>query len=130
MFTAANMAVYDVAMKPNDAKRMATTLTVSIFRNSELTIGHIGDCRVYLIHEGRIRRLTNDHSYAGVQLKLGLITVDEAAGSELRPSLAHPLHRPGSAGSTGQSCVTLYKDDLIVQCCDGLYCSLSEPQNL
>jgi len=125
MFTAANMAVYDVAMKPNDGKRMATTLTISIFRNSELTIGHIGDCRVYLIHAGRIRRLTNDHSYAGVQLKLGLITVDEAAGSELRSLLTRcighdPLVRPDNHS------FTLYKDDLIVQCCDGLYCSLSE----
>jgi len=126
MFTAANMAVYDSAMQRDvEGKRMATTLTISIFRNAELTIGHVGDCRVYLIHGGRIRRLTSDHSYAGVQLKLGLITVDEAAGSELRSVLTRclgqdPLVRPDS------NSFTIYKDDVIVQCCDGLYCSLSE----
>src|SRR5437667_740467 len=126
MFTAANIAVYDAAMKPNEnGKRMATTLTISIFRNAELTIGHVGDCRVYLVSDGRIRRLTSDHSYAGVQLKLGLITVDEAAGSELRSVLTRcigqdPLVRPDNHS------FSLHKGDVIVQCCDGLYCSLSE----
>jgi succinyl-CoA synthetase alpha subunit len=52
-----------------------------IFRHNEVNIGHVGDCRVYIVQQGRIRRMTNDHSYAGVQLKLGLITVEEAMNS-------------------------------------------------
>ena len=39
--------------------------------------------------QGQIRRLTNDHSYAGVQLKLGLVTVQQAAPptqDELEPN--------------------------------------------
>ena len=52
MFTAANLAVYDQSMAERDQGRMATTLTVSLFRNNEVTIGHVGDCRVYLVQGG------------------------------------------------------------------------------
>ena len=79
MFTAANHRRLRRRTGRRSGKgKMATTLTICLFRNNEVTIGHVGDCRVYLIQQGRIRRVTNDHSYAGVQLKLGLITVEEA----------------------------------------------------
>ena len=92
MFTAANLAVYDANLHNNGrAGKMATTLTVSVFRNNEVTVGHVGDCRVYVIQQGRIRRVTNDHSYAGVQLKLGLITVQDAMSSQLRSVLTRSV---------------------------------------
>ena len=47
MFNAANLAVYDQGMKDRLEGRMLTTLTVSVFRNNEVTIGHVGDTRVY-----------------------------------------------------------------------------------
>src|SRR5438067_6608209 len=78
MFSDANLAVYDAGVRKGEKSRMLTTLTIAVFRNNEVTIGHVGDCRAYLIQQGRIRRVTNDHSYAGVQLKLGLITVQDA----------------------------------------------------
>ncbi len=63
---------------------MATTLTISVLRHNQVHVGHVGDCRLYHVHSNQITRVTSDHSYAGVQLKLGLITVNEAANSELR----------------------------------------------
>src|SRR5579872_520514 len=62
VFNAANLAVYDAGMDTRDEGRMLTTLTVSVYRNNEVTIGHVGDCRVYAIQQGRIRRVTSDHS--------------------------------------------------------------------
>ena len=100
---------------------MATTLTISIFRNNEVTIGHVGDCRVYLIQQGRIRRVTNDHSYAGVQLKLGLITVEEAANSQMRSVLT----RSGRAGPDDPRRLSHASSStaaiVIVQCTDGVW---------
>lgn len=55
MFAAANIAIYDQNIKHNGSGRMATTLTVSLFRHNEVNIGHVGDCRVYVIQQGRIR---------------------------------------------------------------------------
>ena len=90
LFNAANLAIYDAGMETHNPSRMGTTrtLTVSIFvRNNEVTIGHVGDCRVRYPASARGRsnvRITTDHSYVGLQLKLGLISEKDAMGSELR----------------------------------------------
>jgi serine/threonine-protein kinase len=126
MFNQANIAVYDAAMKDRDGgKRMATTLTISLFRNDTVTIGHVGDCRVYLVQHGRIRRLTDDHSYSGVQVKLGLITVDEAANSELRSVLTRSVGLDPFIRADYHT-LPVHRGDILIQCCDGLYCSMSE----
>src|SRR5947208_14348667 len=61
MFNAANLAVYDAGMAHGGGDRMATTLTVSLFRRNEVAIGHVGDSRAYLIRQATIRQLTSDH---------------------------------------------------------------------
>ena len=91
MFTAANLAVYDEGNKAGEQRRMATTLIIALFRNNEVTVGHVGDCRAYLIQNGSIRRLTTDHSYVGVQLKLGLISEQEALRSQMRSMLTRSI---------------------------------------
>src|SRR5262249_11765011 len=53
MFTAANLAVYAAGMQDRGEGRMGTTLAVSVFRNNEVTVGHVGDCRAYLLQAGR-----------------------------------------------------------------------------
>ena len=59
LFNEANLAVYDSAMHGEGPNRMATTLTVSLFRRNELAIGHVGDSRAYLVRQGQIRQLTS-----------------------------------------------------------------------
>src|SRR5271163_331307 len=125
MFNAANLAIYDDAMKNPSAGKMATTLLVSIFRNNELTVGHVGDCRLYLFQEGRLRRLTNDHSYAGVQLKLGLITVEEAKNSPNRSLLTRSVGQDPMI-RVDYHRVVLNRGDRILQCTDGLYSCVTE----
>src|SRR4051812_28012753 len=49
MFNAANVAVYDAGMDSRSQGRMGTTLTAALFRHNEVTIGHVGDCRAYLL---------------------------------------------------------------------------------
>ncbi|HET6248194.1 MAG TPA: protein kinase [Tepidisphaeraceae bacterium] len=127
MFNSANVAVYDAGMKQRMEGRMLTTLTVSVFRNNEVTIGHVGDCRVYAIQGGRIRRVTSDHSYAGVQVKLGLITVQDAMNSSLRSVLTRSVGQDPIIRIDTET-VTVNRGDYIVQCTDGLWCSVTEQE--
>jgi serine/threonine protein phosphatase PrpC len=129
MFNAANIAVFDQNLKHGGTARMATTMTASLFRHNEVTIGHVGDCRTYIIHQGRIRRVTNDHSYAGVQLKLGLITVEDAMNSNMRSVLTRsvgqePMIRPDFYS------VVVNRGDTVVQMCDGVWTQLNEGEIL
>lgn len=40
---------------------LLTTLTALVLRGERYTIAHIGDCRAYLLRDGKLRRLTNEH---------------------------------------------------------------------
>jgi serine/threonine protein phosphatase PrpC len=104
---------------------MATTLLVGIFRNNELTVGHVGDCRLYLFQEGRLRRITNDHSYAGVQLKLGLITVEEAKNSPNRSLLTRSVGQEPMI-RVDYHRILLNRGDRVLLCSDGLYSCVTE----
>ncbi|HSU66519.1 MAG TPA: protein kinase, partial [Tepidisphaeraceae bacterium] len=126
MFNAANLAVYDAGMGAERTEaRMMTTLTISVFRNNEVTIGHVGDCRVYAIQQARVRRVTNDHSYAGVQLKLGIVTLEEAANSQLRSVLTRSVGQDPMVRLDYHT-VVVSRGDKIVQCSDGLWCFVTE----
>ena len=125
MFNAANLAVYDQGMKQRIEGRMLTTLTISVFRHNEINIGHVGDCRVYAIQDGRIRRITSDHSYTGVQLKLGLITVADAMNSQFRSVLTRTVGQEPVVRIDYQN-VVVSPGDYIIQATDGLWCYITE----
>src|SRR6266446_193534 len=105
--------------------RMATTLTVCVFRDKELSIGHVGDSRVYLVRNEEMRRLTDDHSYTGLQLKLRLITEHEARASHLRSMLTRSVG-PEPVVRMDYKRLKLASHDRILQCTDGLYCFMND----
>jgi hypothetical protein len=80
------------SMDQRDQGRMATTLTVSLFRNNEVTIGHVGDCRVYLIHR---RACQTDYDRPFLCRHAIAAGPDFAArgGHQRHAVRAHPQHR-------------------------------------
>jgi len=124
IFEAANLQVYEAGMAGQNG-RMATTLSVCIFREKELSIGHVGDTRVYIIRQERMRRLTEDHSYTAMQVKLHLISEHEAKASRLRSMLTRSLG-PDPIVHFDFKRVKLMSRDRVVLCTDGLYCSLND----
>jgi serine/threonine-protein kinase len=126
LFNAVNSAVYDAGANGNSGQgRMATTLTVAVFRNNAITIGHVGDCRAYIVQGGRIRRLTTDHSYVTMQLKMGLISEREAMLSEMRSVLTRSIGKDITVQVDYYN-VVVNRDDCLVQCCDGVHCAVAE----
>ncbi len=100
--------------------RMATTLLVSLFRQDGVTIAHVGDSRAYLIRAGKIKRLTTDHSYTSLQVKLGLLLERQAMTSVHRSTLTRNVgYEPICHFDIFQQ--PLEKGDIILQCSDGLY---------
>ncbi|NPV52896.1 MAG: Stp1/IreP family PP2C-type Ser/Thr phosphatase [Firmicutes bacterium] len=57
---------------------MGTTLTVLLMGDNWAYIGHVGDSRAYLLRDGMIRQLTDDHSVVGELLRRGVLTREEA----------------------------------------------------
>ena len=99
---------------------MATTLLTSIFRRDTVTIAHVGDSRAYLIRAGKIKRLTTDHSYTSLQVKLGLLLERNAMLSPHRSTLTRSIG-PEPICHYDISTEVLQKNDIILHCSDGLY---------
>lgn len=87
------------------AERMATTLTLAFVNWPDLYVAHVGDSRCYLRRDGRLQRLTTDHTLARLALEAGKSPGRRAANMlwnaiggpdpELRPEVSHVRLRVG-----------------------------------
>lgn len=90
LFAKANTAVFDVGEQIRD-RRIAATLCAATFVGPHAFVAHVGDSRAYLMRQGELRCLTNDHTLAALQLRRGDITPEEFKTSPFRRTLAHAI---------------------------------------
>ena len=70
----------------NDASLsgMGTTLTVLWPKEKEMIIGQVGDSRAYLLRDGELTQVTNDHSMVADMVRKGVLTEEQAACHPMR----------------------------------------------
>lgn len=78
--TAANNEIHRMAQERHEWHGMACVLTLAVAHEDRITVGHVGDTRLYLVWNGTLRRLTSDHSPVGEMEEQGELT--EAAAME------------------------------------------------
>jgi len=61
-FTRINTAIHQRSMSDENCKGMGTTLTALLIQDGTAYIGHVGDSRAYLVRDGVVCQLTEDHS--------------------------------------------------------------------
>ena len=79
---AANNRIYSEALERVELSGMACVLTLALVDGEQVTVGHVGDSRLYLIGDGAIRKVTSDHSPVGQFEDAGELSEEEA--------MAHP----------------------------------------
>jgi len=88
----ANAAIYHVSQTHSQCAGMGTTLVVGLFtNNNKLLVGHIGDSRMYRLRGQVLTQITEDHSLLQEQIKLGLITPEQAKFSANRHLVTRAL---------------------------------------
>jgi protein phosphatase len=75
---AANRAVIESAEKTRTRSGMGTTLTAAMVDGTHIAIAHVGDSRAYLLHEGCLTRITEDHSMVADLVRQGALTEEDA----------------------------------------------------
>ena len=125
-----NEKIKDLRDCENRKIEAGTTLTAVFIRNSELYWCGIGDSHIYLYREGILRQLNIDHNF-GVQLdqmvQEGSITAEEALRHPQRAALTSYLGiQELTLISGNRTPFPLQKDDVLLQCTDGLYRCLSD----
>ena len=63
---------------------MGTTCISLLVHGTKALIGHVGDSRAYLVREGDVHQLSEDHSLVNEQVRAGLLTEEEARHSRLK----------------------------------------------
>jgi serine/threonine protein phosphatase PrpC len=110
---------------------MGTTLTATVIREDMLTIAQVGDSRAYLIRDGQINQVTDDHSWVAEQVRIGAMTLEEAQASPFRNIITRSI---GTSSNVEPDITTheLRVGDIIVLCSDGLsgHLDMNEIRNM
>jgi len=93
---------------------MWTTMTAALTHGTDLVIGHIGDSRAYLLHEGKLIKLTHDHREG-----CGVADADPLS-RELSGVLLDALGSPEGECDPQVDDYLLANDDQLLLCTDGL----------
>ncbi len=70
---------------------LGTTLTAFLWSGSQLALAHVGDSRAYVLRDGELFRLTEDHTYVQSLVREGQISAEEAAAHPQRQLLLRAL---------------------------------------
>lgn len=101
------------------APGMATTVVGLVVQRKRAIIANVGDSRAYLLRGTQLQLLTQDHSWAGEQLRRGRLSAAEASVSDLRHRISRFLGDPGGV-EVDLFQLDLAPDDRLLLCSDGL----------
>ncbi|GFP31625.1 PPM family protein phosphatase, partial [Candidatus Hakubella thermalkaliphila] len=104
---------------------MGTPVAAALLDGSKVSIAHAGYRRSYLIRASSIVQLTDDHSIVSEQIKSGLLTKEEAEGSEMRNIITRALGTTPSVDIDLDE-IDLMDADRVVLCSDGLTTMVSD----
>jgi protein phosphatase len=98
---------------------MGSTIVAALVRGNSLAIGHVGDSRIYLVRQGSIQQLTQDHSLVMEQVRRGYITLEQAQKSEMQNIILRALGSEEMVEADIEDLVAV-PGDLLLMTSDGL----------
>src|SRR5436305_6364016 len=87
----ANTRVLEAMRKDARLRGMGTTVVACLGDDDMMSFAHVGDSRAYLIRDGQLSRITNDHSWVFEQVQAGMLTEAEAEKHPLRNVITRAL---------------------------------------
>jgi PPM family protein phosphatase len=115
----ANRRVYDRSNEDPNASGMGTTMTVALVEDGQVSFGHVGDSRAYLIRDGSMEQLTEDHSLVAELMRSGKLSPEEAESHPQRSVITRALGTDPDVDVDTFTIATRV-GDLFLLCSDGL----------
>jgi protein phosphatase len=124
-----NRKICESVLARAEWRGMGTTMVALVLAGDRAVIGHVGDSRAYLLRNGSLRQLTSDHSWVNEQVKLGLLTHEQAQRHPMRNIVTRAL------GNQPEVEVDLLEEpvrpgDIFTLCSDGLSNMVGENEML
>jgi PPM family protein phosphatase len=124
----ANDAIFQMSNDLPQLSTMATTIVAIHVHGDMVTIGHVGDSRVYRLDEkARLIRETEDHSVVEEEVRAGRMTPEQALNHPSRNVISRAL----GADQTVQpdiKCVLIRPGTTFLLCSDGITRHISDDE--
>src|SRR5579859_1029760 len=125
----ANSLIYQHSMEHRRYEGMGTTCVAAVLHDKKVFVANVGDSRAYVIHAGRVKQVSQDHSWVAEQVRAGILTEEQAEQHMMR----HMVTRSLGADMDVQVDMfneSLEEGDTILLCSDGLSGAVSESEML
>lgn len=116
---AANQKLYEFSKSKAEYSGMGTTIVAVICTETNVTLAHIGDSRIYMLNEQGFSLLTEDHSLVNELVKNGQITKEEAEHHPRKHILLRALGTEEHVVIDVRS-LNWEENDVVLLCTDGL----------
>jgi protein phosphatase len=121
----ANTSIFEAAVTGGRSSAgMATTIVACALRYDRVAVAHVGDSRCYLIRSGQAAQITRDHTVASEQVRLGIVTAQEAAAGGNSHILSRSLGTELIA-NVDTNDHQIFPGDVLLLCSDGLHGSVN-----
>lgn len=125
----ANSTIYEMGKDTTRYTGMATTVVMAYIYKSEGYIANVGDSRAYIYRDGKMTRITKDHTYVNELIDKGVITADEAESHRQKNVITKALGAEPSIEPDYYK-LPLNSEDVLMLCTDGLYGEVGEERIL
>jgi serine/threonine protein phosphatase PrpC len=115
----ANHEIWKKAQSDASLHGMGTTCTLAMLDNASLHIAHVGDSRAYLLRDGDLSQITEDHTLVGRMVREGKLRPEEAERHPQRSIVTRALGVDSDVEVDTQT-IELREGDRILLCSDGL----------
>jgi PPM family protein phosphatase len=123
----ANRRILERSRSDPDAAGMGTTVTAAFMGDAgTISFAHVGDSRAYLLRDGSLQRLSDDHSLVGELVRKGELSETDAERHPQRSVITRALGTDESV-EVDSFDVRAQDGDLFLLCSDGLNTMVPEP---
>jgi PPM family protein phosphatase len=134
----ANNSILQNAKKNRNLAGMGTTIVVSVLHDGHLYTSWVGDSRLYIYNTenrilsdfrcGNLFLITNDHSYAWMEVQKGVLTPEEARNVNYSNYIYRSLGDEKNELHIDSIITPIHKEDIIMLCSDGLNGMVSDTE--
>jgi protein phosphatase len=114
--------------RPDPRRLSGSTVVVAVVSRDVLQVVHAGDSRAYLLRDGQLFRLTEDHSFVAEQIRAGLMTEAEAEVSPKRNLITHAVGTEPDLDPAVSEPRYLQPGDEVLLSSDGLHGVVPTPE--
>ena len=121
----ANRRVFEMGREDSACRGMASTVVMSYINGGSAYLANVGDSRAYLFRNGRLKRITKDHTYVNELIDQGVITEKEAESHSQKNVITKAIGAESEVEPDFYK-VGLARGDIMLLCTDGLYGEVGE----